>query len=93
MTDYETRLVNEMRDVLRRAADGLMAATDAARALVGLASTMDGSTPAALRDASRELANEVELVAYGGTASGIEEASRRFEAAIASGGSSDIQQR
>jgi hypothetical protein len=66
-----------------------MTGPDAAEALDGLASAMDGSVPVAVRSAARRLANDVELVASGGSQSGLAEASSRFEAAIAPGGSGD----
>jgi hypothetical protein len=43
---------------------------------------MDGSAPVAVRDASRRLANDVELLAYGGSTTTLAEASTRFESAI-----------
>jgi hypothetical protein len=75
-------MVIEIRAILRRAQDDVTSATDAAKALDGIASAMDGSVPVAVRDASRWLADDIELMAYGGSTSTLAEASTRFEAAI-----------
>jgi hypothetical protein len=86
MSDYAERLVSEVRAVLRRVQEGIVPARDAAKALDGIASAMDGSVPVAVRDASRRLANDVELLAYGGTTATLAEASTRFESAIGPAG-------
>jgi hypothetical protein len=93
MTDYANRMVDQIRDVLQRAQGGIMTGADAAKALDGLASAMDGSVPVAVRSAARRLANDVELVEYGGSQSSLAEASSRFEATIAPGGARDTAQR
>jgi hypothetical protein len=90
MTEYTERLVDDIRGVLRRAHEGVIPPTDAAKTLEGIASAMDGSVPAEVRAASRQLANEVESLAYGGSAASLAEVSGRFEAAIRPAGSRDI---
>ena len=75
-------MVADIRDLLRRAEDGVMQTTDAATQLFGVASAMDGSVPAKVRAASLRLANDVESLAFGGGAMTLAEASARFESAI-----------
>lgn len=92
MSDFAERLVTEIRSILGRVRNHITSANEAAKALDGVASAMDGSVPGAVRHASRRLANDVELLAHGGTSETIDEISARFEAAVGTAGSRHIRE-
>ena len=86
MSDFDERLVRQIRGVLDAVGAGRSRPEGAARALSGIAAAIDGSVQRELRAAARTLANDLEAIAYGGAAGGVGQTTadsrQRFEDAI-----------